>query len=123
MGIIPKTIGIIWYSIVLSLSVAHAIQAQEPMPSGPCPDRKGGQPPLLKCAGETRPSVETISGDVLRLEGDTYLVQSLNGKEVRLHVDPRTQVMGVINRGDFIEAKMGEVDGQQRVQSIREIKK
>jgi hypothetical protein len=121
--LISKIIVIIISCSVLSLSLDNAIQAGDKMRPDPCPGSKGGQPNLLRCP-ETLPATETtINGEVLRLEGDTYLLQNPNGKEVRLQVDPKTQVTGVINRGDFIEAKMEEVDGQQVLQSIREIKK
>jgi hypothetical protein len=122
MIFISKIIGIISCTVVY-LCLANVIQAQDKMGPDPCADRKGGQPKLLRCGTDTQPSTDTVNGEVLRLEGDNYLVQGLDGKEVRLHLDPTTQVMGVINRGDYIEAKMGAVNDQQHVQSIREIKK
>jgi hypothetical protein len=112
----------IMVATILSLSLANTIQAGDGVRPDPCPGNKGGQPNLLRCP-ETRPGIETINGEVLRLEGATYLLKRPDGKEVRLQVDPSTQVTGVVNRGDFIEAKMGERDGQQYLQSIREIKK
>jgi hypothetical protein len=122
MIFILKIIVITISCSMLWLGLANTIQAGDGVRPDPCPGHKGGQPNLLRCP-EPRPDVETINGEVLRLEGATYLLKRPDGKEVRLHVDPKSQVTGVINRGDFIEAKIGELEGQQHLQSIREIKK
>jgi len=71
----------------------------------------------------TRQGIQTIKGEVLRVEGDNYLVQRYDGKEVRLHVDPATEMNGLIDRGDQIEAKVTEVNDKKHVLSMRQIQK
>ena len=59
----------------------------------------------------------TIKGEVLRVEGDdNYFVKGQDGKEVRLHTDKTTQMLGEIKKGDRIEAK---VNDQNHLLSIR----
>jgi translation initiation factor IF-1 len=116
---IPKIIGIISCSAVLCLGLSNAAQAR--MSTGPCSDRIGGQPSLLKCDEGTLRGIETIKGEVLRVEGDNYVVERFNGKEVQLHIDQTTKMSGRIGRGDRIEAKMGEVDHQKHALSLRRL--
>jgi hypothetical protein len=60
---------------------------------------------------------KAITGEVLRVEGnDNYFVKGQDGKEVRLHTDKTTQMLGEIKKGDRIEAK---VNDQNHVLSIR----
>jgi hypothetical protein len=116
---IPKIIGVILCSAVLCLSLSNAAQAGN-MKSDPCADRKGGEPNLLGCGAETMQGIETIKGQVLRVDGENYLVERFDGKEVSLHVDKTTKVSGQIGRGDRIEAKVNETsDSQKHVLSLR----
>jgi len=48
----------------------------------------------------------TIKGDVLRIEYADYVVKEKDGKEVRVHTDKTTQMMGQLKRGDRIEAEI-----------------
>jgi len=116
---IQKIISVISCGVVLSLSLANATQAR--MGPDPCADRKGGLPNLLKCDEEMRQGIETIKGEVLRVGGENYVVERFNGKEVWLHIDQSTQMSGRIGRGDRIEAKVGEVDDQKHVLSLRRL--
>ena len=56
---------------------------------------------------------DTIEGKVLRVDGDNYLVQRSDGKEVRLHTDANTQRTAPIRQGDRIEAKVNEINHEQ----------
>lgn len=92
------------------------------MSPGPCADLNRGQPTLLKCDEETLQGIYTIKGEVLRIDGSNYLIQRFNGGEMLLHTDATTQTTGIIRRGDCIEAKVGEVDHQKHVMSLRQLK-
>jgi hypothetical protein len=48
---------------------------------------------------------ETIEGEVLRIQGDIYIVKDTSGKEVRLHVDKNTNIDGNITPKDLIIAR------------------
>jgi hypothetical protein len=115
---IPKIIGVISCGVVLSMSLASATQAFGP---NPCANRKGGLPNLLLCSEEKQQGIQTIKGEVLRVDGDTLLIERFNGKAVRLQLDPTVKNGSVIKPGDRIEAKVAVVNYEERVLSIREI--
>jgi hypothetical protein len=52
--------------------------------------------------------VHIIQGDVLRVEGDTYFIKELGGKELSLRTDATTMKAEKIQVGDRIEAKVDE---------------
>jgi hypothetical protein len=51
---------------------------------------------------------QTISGEVLKIEGQTYVIRDAFGKEVRLRVDQNSKIEGSPKVGDRIEAKVME---------------
>jgi hypothetical protein len=51
---------------------------------------------------------QTVSGEVLKIEGETYVIRDGFGKEVRLHVDQNSKIEGSPKVGDKIEAKVLE---------------
>jgi hypothetical protein len=59
--------------------------------------------------------VHIIQGDVLRVEGDTYFIKELGGKEMSLRTDASTMKAEKIQVGDRIEAK---IDGNNRALSL-----
>ena len=120
---IPKIVGVMSCAFVLSLGLSNASQAAEKMSSDPCAERKGGQPNLTKCSEEAQMGIETIKGELLRVDGETYSVKKYDGKEAALHVDGTTQVYGNVREGDPIEAKTQKLDGdRQRTISIKPLK-
>ena len=40
------------------------------------------------------PSTKTLQGDLLKIDGEFYVVKDTAGKEVRLHVDKTSQLDG-----------------------------
>jgi len=62
---------------------------------------------------------KTIKGELARVEDGNYFVKVKDGKEVRLHTDKTTEMMGEIKKGDRIEAK---VNDQNHALSIRSAK-
>ena len=122
MGSIPKIIGVLSCSVVLCLSLSHATQATARTKHDPCIDRKGGQSNLVKCDAETRQGIDTVTGEVLRIDGNDFLVQRFNGKEVRLHLDANSQMTEIIGLGDRIEAKVSDVNERKHVLSIHQLK-
>ncbi len=79
-----KLIGLIALAVVLSFGMAAMTYA-------------AGQP---MAAGS-----QTIQGDLLKIEGEFYVVKDAAGKEVRLHVDKSTKLEGALKAGDKIEAQ------------------
>lgn len=56
------------------------------------------------------PGPQTVKGDVLKMDGDFYIVKDMAGKEIRLHVDKTTELEGSFKAGDQIEARATEKD-------------
>ena len=59
---------------------------------------------------------KTIEDELLHVKDGYYFVKVKDGKEVRLHTDKTTQMMGEIQKGDRVEAMVNE---QNHAQSIR----
>jgi hypothetical protein len=51
------------------------------------------------------PTPKTIKGDLLKIEGDFYVVKDMAGKQTRLHTDKTTVFDGAIKTGDKVEVK------------------
>ncbi len=79
-----KLIGLIALAVVLSFGMAAmTYAADQPMAAGS----------------------QTIQGDLLKIEGEFYVVKDAAGQEVRLHVDKTTKLDGALKAGDKIEAQ------------------
>jgi hypothetical protein len=79
-----KLIGLMALAVVLSFGMAAmTYAADQPMAAGS----------------------QTIQGDLLKIEGEFYVVKDAAGQEVRLHVDKTTRLEGALKAGDRIEAQ------------------
>ena len=54
------------------------------------------------------PSTQTVIGDLLKVDGEFYVVKDMAGKEIRLHADKTTALDGTIKVGDKVEAQAME---------------
>jgi hypothetical protein len=125
---LPKVVGVMSCGFLLCLGLSHAAQAdnaasaQDEMKADQSDRRQGGQEAGEKqmndrMEGSASKGGKTNKGEVLRVEGnDNYFVKGKDGKEVRLHADKTTQMLGEIKKGDRIEAN---VNDQNLVLSIR----
>jgi uncharacterized membrane protein YcgQ (UPF0703/DUF1980 family) len=125
---IPKVVGVLSCGLLLCLGLSNATQAEHaPAPSDLMKtdtqtDRQGFQSDDDKQKnvndekGTNRAEgAKTIKGELSRVEDGNYFVKVKDGKEVRVHTDKTTQMMGKIKKGDRIEAK---VNGQNHALSI-----
>jgi hypothetical protein len=64
-------------------------------------------------------AAQTIKGEVLKIDGENYVVKDATGKEVKLHVNAQTKKEGDIKVGDKIEA---QADGSGHATSIKAAK-
>jgi hypothetical protein len=111
MVAIPKVIHVLACGFLLSLGLLCNVTRAEVMAPGT--DGKLGHSQGTDRQGEKQLSirqqgVRIIQGDVLRLEGDTYVIKELGGKEVSLRADATTTKTEKIQVGDRIEAKIDE---------------
>lgn len=116
---IPKIVGVLSCGFLLCLGLSNAAQAEHaPAPSDLMKtdaqsDRQGFQSDDDKQMNEEMGSnrakgTKTIKGELFRVEDGNYFVKVKDGKEVRLHTDKTTQMMGEIKKGDRIEAKVND---------------
>jgi hypothetical protein len=126
---ISKVVGVLSCGFLLCLGLSSAAQAEHTpgasdlMKTDAVTDQQGFQSDDDKQKnvndekGSNRADgAKTIKGELFRVEGGNYFVKVKNGKEVRLHTDKTTQMMGEIKKGDRIEAK---VNKQNHALSIR----
>ena len=72
--------------------------------------------PARDTASDHRSGTESIKGEVLRVEGQNYVVKREDGKKVSFLTDSTTQKIGNVSEGYKIEA---EVNAQNYAVSIR----
>jgi translation initiation factor IF-1 len=115
---IPKIVGALSCGLLLCLGLSSAAQADDTaspadkLKAAQSDRRQGGQEAgeqqMNDVQGGQSKGGKTITGEVVRIEGDDYFVKGQDGKEVRLHTDETTQKARNINiePGDRIEAKV-----------------
>jgi hypothetical protein len=84
-----RLIGLLAFAVILSVGMAHQTYAAEPMAAP---------------GAMATPGSQAIKGDLLKIDGEFYVVKEASGKEVRLHVDGTSQLEGTFKAGDKIEA-------------------
>ena len=60
----------------------------------------------------------TIMGDVTRVEHAYYVVKEKDGREVRLHADKTTLMLGQLKQGDRVEAEVTEQNHALLIRSL-----
>lgn len=106
-----RTVYVLSCALLLGDGLSHAALANDPnlgaeqTSANPCESR-GGQT-ILKAEQDQGKGGYTIRGEVLRVEGNTYVVKSQDGKEVSLQTDQATEKPD-ITPGDQIQANMNE---------------
>ena len=59
---------------------------------------------------------KSVKGELFRIEAANYFIKQSDGKELRMHTDKTTKMVGEIKKGDQIEA---QVNNQNHALSIR----
>jgi hypothetical protein len=124
---ISKIIGVMSCGFLLCLGLSNVAQAEHaPAPSDLMKtdaqsDRQGFQSDDDKqrnaeMGSNRAEGAKTIKGELSRVEDGNYFIKVKDGKQLRLHTDKTTQMMGEIKKGDRIEAK---VNDQNHALSIR----
>src|ERR1043165_6935150 len=125
MASLSKVVGGMAYAFLLCLGLSTAAQADnaataaDKLQADQSDRRHGGQEAGKKQMHETESGKstdsKTITGEVLRVEGNDCFIKGQDGKEVRLHIDTTTLQARNIDPGERIEAK---VDNQNHVLAI-----
>jgi len=116
-------------SVILGASLPLSTQAVGPYMENerpPGPRMEGPVPDLVPPTAlrpGPRPAVVSpavVSGEVLRIEGEYYVVKEATGNEVSLQVDNDTRMSTIPKLGDKIEA---EVTPQLHAETIKPAKR
>jgi hypothetical protein len=59
-----------------------------------------------------------IKGNLVSIDYGDYVIKEKDGREVRVHIDKKTQVMGQIKKGDRVEAKVDAKDNALLIRSL-----
>ena len=93
-----RLIGLLAFAAILSVGMAPLMSA-------------AGQRVDLAAPGEgemAAPDSQVVKGDLLKIDGEFYVVKDASGKEVRLHVDGTSKLEGTFKAGDKIEAQASD---------------
>jgi uncharacterized protein YdeI (BOF family) len=125
MASLSKVVGGMACAFLLCLGLSTTAQADnaataaDKLQADQSDRRHGGQEAGKKQMHETESGKstdsKTITGEVLRVEGNDCFIKGQDGKEVRLHIDTTTLKARNIEPGERIEAK---VDDQNHVLAI-----
>ena len=108
---IPKIVGAMSCGFLLCpglFNAAHAEHSPSPsnvMKTNEVTDRQGFQSDddkqlNDKIRNNRGEGTKTIKGELFRVEDANYFVKMKDGKEVHMHTDKTTQMMGEIKKGD-----------------------
>jgi hypothetical protein len=70
--------------------------------------------------GSAAPEGSQVKGELLRMEGEYFVIRDVNGQEIRLQVDNATKMENAVQVGDKIEA---HVSGSNHAESVRSVDK
>jgi len=126
---ILKVVGVMSCGFLLCLGLSNAAQAEHtPAPSDlmktdSVTDQQGFQSDddkqknvTSEKGSKSADGAKSIKGELSRVEDGNYFVKVKDGKEVRLHTDKSTKMVGEIKKGDRIEAM---VNNKNHALSIR----
>jgi uncharacterized membrane protein YcgQ (UPF0703/DUF1980 family) len=129
---IPKIVGVLSCGFLLCLGLSNAAQAgnvpgaSDVMKTDSQTDRQGFQSDDDKQKnvddkkGSNRAEdAKTITGELFRVEDGNYFVKVKDGKEIRLHTDKTTQMMGEVKKGNRIEAQVNDQNHALSIRSAR----
>jgi hypothetical protein len=88
-----KLLGLFAFAAILGIGMISLTYAAEPMAAP---------------GDMSAPGSQAIKGDLLKIDGEFYVVKDASGKEVRLHVDKTSKLEGTFKAGDKIEAQASE---------------
>src|SRR5437868_3752425 len=103
--VISKVVSLLSCPLLLGLGLSNAALAIENSlatddTNAPRHSEREGSRPLVKKDAHTLIGVQTMKGEVLRMEGNQYVVKRSDGKQVALHVDDTTQVTRTFTPGE-----------------------
>ena len=90
-----------------NIAVGDRVIARFDRPAAPYASNITRRPADLTAApAGPLPRPQTIEGEVLRINNDSYVIRDLSGREIRLHVDGTTKLDGNLTPGDKVVARV-----------------
>ena len=78
---------------------------------------------LSYAAGDmAAPDSQTVKGDLLKIDGEFYMVKDMAGKEIRLHIDKTSKLDGAFKSGDKVEAQATEKEHAMSIKHVQPTK-
>ena len=78
---------------------------------------------LSYAAGDmAAPDSQTVKGDLLKIDGEFYVVKDMAGKEIRLHIDKTSKLDGAFKSGDKVEAQATEKEHAMSIKHVQPTK-
>ena len=68
------------------------------------------------------PDSQTVKGDLLKIDGEFYVVKDMAGKEIRLHIDKTSKLDGAFKSGDKVEAQATEKEHAMSIKHVQPTK-
>ena len=96
--------------LIFSAATVSLAVTSEPNPPAGAPSTSAPPP-----GNQTQIGSNLVSGEVLNIEKDRYVVRGADGKEITLKIDGGTRIVGTPRVGDRIEA---EVSSDHRAANI-----
>ena len=82
-----------------------------------------GMASLSYAAGDmAAESTQTVKGDLLKIDGEFYVVKDMAGKEIRLHIDKTSKLDGAFKSGDKVEAQATEKEHAMSIKHVQPTK-
>ena len=102
---ILKVVGLTCCGFLLCLGLSDVASSAEKLNTG----QSGGK--MLTVADKDRfEAGKEVKGEIVRVEGDNYIVREDSGSEVRMHVDATTETKSKLKPkpGDHVIAKVND---------------
>jgi hypothetical protein len=105
MVAIPKVVGILSCGFLLCLGLSNVASSADKLNTV----QSGGK--MFTVADKDRfEAGKEVKGEIVRVEGDNYIVREDSGSEVRMHVDATTETKSKLKPkpGDHVIAKVND---------------
>lgn len=87
MESIPKVIGVLSYSFLLCLGLSTVASSADQFNTG----YSGGTVWMVDDDKDRFVAGKEVKGEIVKIDGEHYVVREASGAEVRMHVDANTQ--------------------------------
>ena|SRR5262245_55489687 len=110
--------GVLLLLPLFSTAQVDLASAADEMKGSPCEIPDGYN--AMRAEEAQKEGTHLVAGEVMRVEGTTYVVKEQSGEEVRLETDQKKTVKPEINQGDHISASVNDQNHALWIRSNKE---